>query len=167
MALPDKHQLKFNIYKDAKTLMEANEKRFGVSTVPCVFAASSKAIVATLLNVDTLSDVMIYSFFASQSNSPQECRSPKDNRNKDTPRRTLLVEVSTSNSLVSQCDAVGGYDGSFQAEKEPTNYALMAYPSPGSLSSLGSDNEVAPCSKACLKMYATLQTHYDNLTVEF
>nr|GEX66650.1 hypothetical protein [Tanacetum cinerariifolium] len=29
MALPDKHQLKFNIYKDAKTLMEAIEKMFG------------------------------------------------------------------------------------------------------------------------------------------
>nr|GEU41139.1 hypothetical protein [Tanacetum cinerariifolium] len=28
MALPDKHQLKFNSYKDAKTLMEAIEKRF-------------------------------------------------------------------------------------------------------------------------------------------
>nr|GEX33804.1 hypothetical protein [Tanacetum cinerariifolium] len=26
MALPDKHQLKFNIHKDAKTLMEAIEK---------------------------------------------------------------------------------------------------------------------------------------------
>nr|GEW93152.1 ribonuclease H-like domain-containing protein [Tanacetum cinerariifolium] len=29
MALPDKHQLKFNTHKDAKTLMEAIEKRFG------------------------------------------------------------------------------------------------------------------------------------------
>nr|GEX19788.1 putative ribonuclease H-like domain-containing protein [Tanacetum cinerariifolium] len=29
MALPNKHQLKFNINKDAKTLMEAIEKRFG------------------------------------------------------------------------------------------------------------------------------------------
>nr|GEV97425.1 hypothetical protein [Tanacetum cinerariifolium] len=29
MALPDKHPLKFNIHKDAKTLMEAIEKRFG------------------------------------------------------------------------------------------------------------------------------------------
>nr|GEZ72262.1 ribonuclease H-like domain-containing protein [Tanacetum cinerariifolium] len=28
-ALPNKHQLKFNIHKDAKTLMEAIEKRFG------------------------------------------------------------------------------------------------------------------------------------------
>nr|GEV37023.1 hypothetical protein [Tanacetum cinerariifolium] len=29
MALPDKHQLKFNMHKDAKSLMEAIEKRFG------------------------------------------------------------------------------------------------------------------------------------------
>nr|GEV72054.1 hypothetical protein [Tanacetum cinerariifolium] len=29
MALPDKHQLKFNIHKDAKSLMKAIEKRFG------------------------------------------------------------------------------------------------------------------------------------------
>nr|GEZ44716.1 ribonuclease H-like domain-containing protein [Tanacetum cinerariifolium] len=32
MALPDKHQLKFNSHKDAKTLMEAIEKRFGGNT---------------------------------------------------------------------------------------------------------------------------------------
>nr|GEY22594.1 ribonuclease H-like domain-containing protein [Tanacetum cinerariifolium] len=32
MALPDKHQLKFNTYKDAKTLMEEIEKRFGGNT---------------------------------------------------------------------------------------------------------------------------------------
>nr|GEU88156.1 putative ribonuclease H-like domain-containing protein [Tanacetum cinerariifolium] len=32
MALPDKHQLKFNSHKDAKTLMEAIENRFGGNT---------------------------------------------------------------------------------------------------------------------------------------
>nr|GEW77620.1 putative ribonuclease H-like domain-containing protein [Tanacetum cinerariifolium] len=32
MALPDKHQLKFNSHKDAKTLMKAFEKRFGRNT---------------------------------------------------------------------------------------------------------------------------------------
>nr|GEX29333.1 hypothetical protein [Tanacetum cinerariifolium] len=32
MALPDKHQLKFNTHKDAKTLIEAIEKRFGGNT---------------------------------------------------------------------------------------------------------------------------------------
>nr|GEX09387.1 hypothetical protein [Tanacetum cinerariifolium] len=298
MALPDKHQLKFNIYKDAKSLMEAIKKRFGadleeqslddlfnnlkiyeaevkgsfpsgqntknivfvssnntnslnesvtaalsifaasskatVSTLlnvdslidaviysffasqsnsPHIFAASSKATVSTLLNVDSLIDAVIYSFFASQSNSPQldnedlkqidpvdleetdlkwqiamltirarrflkrtrrnigangtdtigfdmskvecynyhgrghfarECRSPRDNRNKENTIRT-----------------------SFQADEEPTNYALMAYALSGSSSSLGLDNEVAPFSKACSKAYATLQIHYDNLTIEF
>nr|GEZ11973.1 putative ribonuclease H-like domain-containing protein [Tanacetum cinerariifolium] len=69
----------------------------------------------------------------------KECRSPRDNRNNDTPRRTVLVEVSTSNDLVSECSS----------------------------SSSGSNNEVAPCSKACSKPYATLQTHYKNLIIEF
>nr|GFC93376.1 ribonuclease H-like domain-containing protein [Tanacetum cinerariifolium] len=32
MDLPDKHQLKFNSHKDAKTLMEAIEKLFGGNT---------------------------------------------------------------------------------------------------------------------------------------
>nr|GEU89388.1 putative ribonuclease H-like domain-containing protein [Tanacetum cinerariifolium] len=193
MALPDKHQLKFNIHKDAKTMMEAIEKRFGgnketkktdledqslddlfnslriyeakvksssatspttqniafvssqntdstnvsVSVVASVSAASTKVHVFALPNVDTLSDAIIYSFFASQSNSPQtgrnlgpngttsirfdmskvecyncyrrghftrECRSPKDNKNKEPQRRNVPVETSTSNALVSQCD---------------------------------------------------------------
>nr|GFA82346.1 uncharacterized mitochondrial protein AtMg00810-like [Tanacetum cinerariifolium] len=156
MALPDKHQLKFNIHKDTKSLMEAIEKRFGgnketkkvqktllkqqyenftgsssksldqihdrlqklisqleilgeslsqedinlkflrslptnpttqniafassqntnntdesVSVVTSVSAASTKVPVSDLPNVDNLSDAVIYSFFASQSNSPQ------------------------------------------------------------------------------------------------
>nr|GEW67003.1 zinc finger, CCHC-type [Tanacetum cinerariifolium] len=42
-----------------------------VSTVTSVSAASTKVLVFTLPNVDTLSDAVIYSFFASQSNSPE------------------------------------------------------------------------------------------------
>nr|GEX78868.1 hypothetical protein [Tanacetum cinerariifolium] len=166
MALSDKYQLKFKIQKDAKSLMEAIEKRFGgrhqleileksairvenshfdleeqslndlfknlriyeaevkvsttsshntknitfvssnntdstnesINAVPNVSAASSTALVSTLpadstndsvsavvnvsavgtklfastlLNVDSLSNTVIYSFFASQSSSPQ------------------------------------------------------------------------------------------------
>nr|GEU94108.1 retrovirus-related Pol polyprotein from transposon TNT 1-94 [Tanacetum cinerariifolium] len=71
----------------------------------------------------------------------RECRSPRDNKNKEATRRPVPIEVSTLNDLVSQCNAVGGYDWSFQAEKEPTNYALLAYASPSSSSSSGSDNE--------------------------
>nr|GEV20149.1 ribonuclease H-like domain-containing protein [Tanacetum cinerariifolium] len=166
-------------------IYEAEVKVIAASNIT---TASSKATVSTLSNVDSLSDAMIYSFFASQSNSPQldnkdlkqidhddweeidlkwqmimltmrarrflkrterilgangtdtigfdmpkvkcynfhirgyfarECRSPRDNRNKDTPRRTVSVK----------------------ADKEPTNYALMAYASSGSSSSSGLDNE--------------------------
>nr|GEV08678.1 uncharacterized mitochondrial protein AtMg00810-like [Tanacetum cinerariifolium] len=45
MALRDKHRLKFNIYKDAKSLMEAIEKSTNesVNAAPSVSAASSKA----------------------------------------------------------------------------------------------------------------------------
>nr|GEW17829.1 ribonuclease H-like domain-containing protein [Tanacetum cinerariifolium] len=42
-----------------------------VNVVPSVSTASSKASVSTLPNVDSLSDAVIYSFFASQSNSPR------------------------------------------------------------------------------------------------
>nr|GEW75188.1 ribonuclease H-like domain-containing protein [Tanacetum cinerariifolium] len=76
--------------------------------------------------------------------------------NKYTPRRTVPVEVSTSNALVSQCDAVGGYDLSFQAEEEPTNYALMAYALSGSSSSSGSDDK-------CLRIYKMIVTNVFNV----
>nr|GEY28793.1 hypothetical protein [Tanacetum cinerariifolium] len=71
----------------------------------------------------------------------REYMSPKDTRNKEVQRRNIPVETSTSNALVSQCDGVESYDWSFQAEKEPTNYALMAFTSSSSFSS---DNEKAP-----------------------
>nr|GFA22402.1 ribonuclease H-like domain-containing protein [Tanacetum cinerariifolium]GFB15390.1 ribonuclease H-like domain-containing protein [Tanacetum cinerariifolium] len=133
MALPDKHQLKFNIHKDAKSLMEAIKKSLplewknhtliwrnkadleeqslddlfnilkiyeaevkgsspssqntqnvafvssnntdslneSVIVALSITATNSKATVSILLNVDSLSDAVIYSFFASQSNSPQ------------------------------------------------------------------------------------------------
>nr|GEU80373.1 uncharacterized mitochondrial protein AtMg00810-like [Tanacetum cinerariifolium] len=94
----------------------------------------------------------------------RECMSPKDTRRNvpmEATRRTVLVETSMSNALVLQCDGMGSYDWSFQAEEEPTNYALMAFTSS---SSSTSDNEVASCSKACTKAYATLQSHCDKLT---
>nr|GEY39876.1 ribonuclease H-like domain-containing protein [Tanacetum cinerariifolium] len=173
MALLDKHQLKFNIHKDAKSLMEAIEKRFGgnketkkiyedevksssstshntqniafvssnntnntnesVSAVPSVFAASTKTPVYTLPNVDNLSNAEV------SSKDWKEVRSPKDTKNKDTQRRIVLVETSNSNALVSQCDGVGSYDWSFQADEEPTNYAIMTFTSSSSSSF---DNEV-------------------------
>nr|GEX85998.1 hypothetical protein [Tanacetum cinerariifolium] len=73
MAFLDKHQLKFNIHKDAKSLIEAIKKSTNesVSAVTSVSTASTKVLVYALPNVDNLSDAVIYFFFASQSNSPQ------------------------------------------------------------------------------------------------
>nr|GEV27307.1 hypothetical protein [Tanacetum cinerariifolium] len=50
-----------------------------VNVVPSVSAASTKVSVSALPNVDNLSDAIIYSFFASQSNSPQSFYTLKPN----------------------------------------------------------------------------------------
>ncbi|GKF94026.1 hypothetical protein Tco_0283726, partial [Tanacetum coccineum] len=50
----------------------------------------------------------------------------QDNRNREPTRRTVPVESTTLNSLVSQCDGFG-YNWSDQVEEGPTNFALMAY----------------------------------------
>ncbi|GJU57366.1 putative ribonuclease H-like domain-containing protein [Tanacetum coccineum] len=70
------------------------------------------------------------------------------NRSRDDPRRNAPVDTSTTNALVVQ-DGIGGYDWSFQAEEDITNFALMAYTSQG-LSS--SDSEVQTCSKDCYQI---------------
>nr|GEW03791.1 hypothetical protein [Tanacetum cinerariifolium] len=269
MALPNKHQLKFNIHKDAKTLIEVIEKRFGgnketkkvqrtllkqqyenftgsssksldqihdrlqklitqleilkeslsqkdinlnlkiyeaevkssssaststqniafvssqttdntnepVIVVASVSVASTKLPVFALPNqidADDLEEMDLKWQMAMltvecynchrKGHFARECRSPKDTRRNvaaEPQRRNVPVETSTSNALVSQCDGVGSYDWSFQAEEEPTNYALMAFTSSSSSSF---DNEVASCLKACTKAYATLQSHYDRMT---
>ncbi|GJX83415.1 ribonuclease H-like domain-containing protein, partial [Tanacetum coccineum] len=63
----------------------------------------------------------------------RECRTPRnqDSRNKEPTRRTVPVEETTLNALVSQCDGFG-YDWSDQSKKGPTNFALMAYSSTSS-----------------------------------
>ncbi|GJR95940.1 ribonuclease H-like domain-containing protein [Tanacetum coccineum] len=69
----------------------------------------------------------------------RECRAPKnqDSKNREPIRRTVPVEETTSNALVSQCDGFG-YDWSDQAGEGPTNFALMAYSSTSSSSSTNS-----------------------------
>ncbi|GJW05024.1 reverse transcriptase domain-containing protein [Tanacetum coccineum] len=222
MALPNEHQLKFNSYKDAKTLMQAIENRFrvlrslsqewtmhtivwrnkpeietlslddlfnnlkayesevkgtsssttnshnvaflsssstnsatrAVNTAQGVNTASTQGVVDSLTTVENLSDAVIYSFFASQPSIPQldnedlqqihrnkeSIRAPRnqDSRNREPTRRTVPVEETTSNALVSQCDGFG-YDWSDQAEEGPTNFALMAYSSTSSTSSTNSE----------------------------
>ncbi|GKB10025.1 putative ribonuclease H-like domain-containing protein [Tanacetum coccineum] len=127
MALPNKDQLKFHSYKDAKLLMEAIEKRYGGNK-------ESKKVQRTLLKQQ-------YENFSGSSSETMDQtfdRAPRnqENRGRENIRRTVTVENPTKNALVAQ-DGIGGYDWSYQAEEEhPTNYALMAYTSSGSSSSL-------------------------------
>nr|GEW10911.1 putative ribonuclease H-like domain-containing protein [Tanacetum cinerariifolium] len=155
-----------------------------------------------LPNVDNLSDVVIYSFFASQSNSPQldnddlkqidaddleemdlkwqmAMLTMRAKRFLQRTRRNLgangitFIGFDMSKVECYNCHKRGhfskecSYDWRFQADEEPTNYALMVFTSSSSSGSFGSDNEIAPSFKTCSKAYATLQSHYDKLTVDF
>nr|GEU97298.1 hypothetical protein [Tanacetum cinerariifolium] len=134
-----------------------------VSAAISVFAIGAKMSASSLPNVDSLSNAVIYSFFASQSLSPQF--SNKDLKEIDaddleemdlkwqmamlTMRarkflqktgRNLGVNGPTSMGFdMAKCDATGSYDWSYQAEEEPTNFALMAFSS--SFSNSSSDCE--------------------------
>ncbi|GJX53295.1 ribonuclease H-like domain-containing protein [Tanacetum coccineum] len=158
--------------KNTSSTNEAVNTAHEVSTASLQGQASSS----------TYADDVMFSFFANQSNKTvgfdktkvecynchrrgyfaRECKAPRNqgNKNEDGPRRNAPVDTSTTNALVVQ-DGIGGYDWSFQAEEGITNFALMAYTSQGSSSSLSSDSEVHTCSKDCLKSYETLQKQYD------
>ncbi|GJU21569.1 ribonuclease H-like domain-containing protein [Tanacetum coccineum] len=72
----------------------------------------------------------------------RECRAPRnqDNKNKESLRKSVPMETSTSTAFVS-CDGLGGYDWSDQAEEGP-NYALTDF------SSSSSDSEIVDnCKK--------------------
>ncbi|GJS55899.1 hypothetical protein Tco_0629261 [Tanacetum coccineum] len=128
-----------------------------VNTAQGVNTVSTQGVVDSSTTVENLSDAVIYSFFDSQPSIPQldnedlqqihpedlekmDLRAPRnqDNRNREPTRRTVPVEETTSNALVSQCNGFG-YDWCDQVEEGPTNFALMAYSSTSSISSTNSE----------------------------
>nr|GEY10052.1 hypothetical protein [Tanacetum cinerariifolium] len=105
IAFPDKYQLNFNIHKDAKSLMEAIEKRTNesVSAVTSVFAASTKVPVSALLNVDNLSDARfqadeepinyaLMAFTPSSSSSSDNETSVSIKKSNDVVRLQALID---------------------------------------------------------------------------
>nr|GFB84674.1 hypothetical protein [Tanacetum cinerariifolium] len=134
-----------------------------VSAAVNVSAVSTKLSASTLPNVDSLSNAidtdnleemdlkwqmaMLTMRARRKGHFARECRSPKDSK------RNAVAEPQRRNVP------------SYQAEEEPTNFALMAFTSSSSNSS--SDNEVSSCSKACSKAYSQLQTQYDTFTENF
>nr|GEW97455.1 hypothetical protein [Tanacetum cinerariifolium] len=111
-----------------------------VSAAASVSAVCAKMHVSSLPNVDSLSNAidvddleemdLRWQMAMLTMRARRECRSPKDSRRNgvaEPQRRTVPVETSTSNALVSQCDGVRSYDWSYQAEEEPANFAFMAF----------------------------------------
>ncbi|GJU41709.1 ribonuclease H-like domain-containing protein [Tanacetum coccineum] len=198
MGIPNEHQLKFNSIKDAKSLLQAIEKRFkvnaatkktqrnllkqhtsstngavntayGVTTASTQATAVNSTIIDNLKEMDlrwqmamltmrarrflkntrrklTVNGTETIGFDKSKvecynchkrGHFARECRAPRnqENRNRENTRRVVPVETTTSNDLIL-CDGLGNYDWSDQAEKGPTNFALMAYSSTSSNSKI-------------------------------
>ncbi|GJU60816.1 hypothetical protein Tco_1238582 [Tanacetum coccineum] len=83
----------------------------------------------------------------------------QENRNKKSTRRSVLVETTTSNALIS-CDGLGDYDWSDQAEEGPTNFALIAYTSTSFNSEVSIDSN---CSSSCLENVKILKEQNEQL----
>nr|GEZ68896.1 hypothetical protein [Tanacetum cinerariifolium] len=119
------------IHKETISQEDLNLKLLKINTAHGVSTANSKTNASNLLNVDSL---MAYGNVDYESQ-----KIPTENRkeSREAPRRTVPVEDTTSNALVSQCDGLG-YDWSDQAEDGPTKFALMAHTS---LNSSNSDTK--------------------------
>ncbi|GJZ05364.1 hypothetical protein Tco_0538639 [Tanacetum coccineum] len=72
-----------------------------VKTAHGVSAANSKANASTLPNVDSLSDVVIYSFFASQSNTERK------NRTLIEAARTMLADSKLPTTFWAEAVRIG------------------------------------------------------------
>ncbi|GJW16721.1 putative ribonuclease H-like domain-containing protein, partial [Tanacetum coccineum] len=90
----------------------------------------------------------------------RECKALRnqDNKNKESSRRSVPVDISTSTALVS-CDDLGGYYWSDQADEGP-NYALIAYSSPSFDYEVSNDSN---CSKSCMETVKLLKSQNDQL----
>nr|GFA11455.1 hypothetical protein [Tanacetum cinerariifolium] len=148
-----------------------NSTSKAVNTAYGVSAARSKTNASNLPNVNSLSDVMIYSFFASQSNSPQlDNEDLKQIDLDDLEEMDLKWQMAIGDGL-KVADGNVDYESQkipIENRKEsraskhqdnknreaprrtmptidgPTNFALMAYTSSSSSSSSNSDTEGNP-----------------------
>ncbi|GJS29056.1 hypothetical protein Tco_0489676, partial [Tanacetum coccineum] len=112
-------------------------------------AVSSQMVVAAKLPVLNPNEFEIWKMRIEQyflmmlcsweGHFARDCMAPRENRNREPIRSNVILETTKAKALVAQ-DRLG-YDWSDQAEEGPTNFALKAYTSSGSLSSSSSDSE--------------------------
>ncbi|GJX84954.1 hypothetical protein Tco_0335728 [Tanacetum coccineum] len=160
MALPNEHQLTFNLYKDLKTLMQAIENRFGGNTATKKtqknllkqqyenFAASSIEVIEQtyerlqkiisqleMHENETLSlDDLFNNLKAYESEARRFLKNTRRKLYMPNKER-IRVDKSKVECFNSQ---KRGHFASDQAEEAPTNFALMAYPLTSSSSSTNS-----------------------------
>nr|GEU97279.1 ribonuclease H-like domain-containing protein [Tanacetum cinerariifolium] len=124
-----------------------------VSAAISVFAVCAKLLMSSHLNINSLSNAVIFSFFDSQSTSPQ--LDNKDLKQIDAEilviielqlwvlicQKWSVITATERDILLGSVGLLrtqeGSYDWSYQAEEEPPNFALMAITSSRS----SSDNE--------------------------
>nr|GFB35766.1 hypothetical protein [Tanacetum cinerariifolium] len=136
----------FNSLKIYKS--EADSTNDSVGAAVSVSAVGTILSASTLPNVDSLSNAVIYSFFASQSLSPRLDNEDLKQIDADdleemdlkwqmamlTMRARKFLQKTGRNLGVNGPTSMG-FDMSYQAEEEPTNFALMAFSSSSSNSS--------------------------------
>ncbi|GJR98833.1 hypothetical protein Tco_0271007 [Tanacetum coccineum] len=158
MGIPNEHQLKFSSIKDAKSLLHAIEKRFGGNaTTKKTQRNLLKQYQSNSLQLDNEDLQQIHPNYLDEI----DLRAPRnqENGNRERTRRSVPVETTTSNALIS-CDGLGDYDWSDQAEEGPTNFALMAYSSISSNSKVSTDSN---CSSSCLENVKILKEQNEQL----
>nr|GEV30534.1 retrotransposon protein, putative, unclassified [Tanacetum cinerariifolium] len=128
-------------------LLEDVEKRFGGN-------AATKKTERNLLKQK-------YKNFSALSSKMLDQTFDKLQKLKESTRRNVPVETTTSKALVS-CDGLGGYDWSDQAEEGP-NYELMAYTSTSSDLKVSTDSTY---TKSCLETVKILKSHNEQLTID-
>nr|GEY76166.1 ribonuclease H-like domain-containing protein [Tanacetum cinerariifolium] len=148
-----------------------------VSVATSVFAVCIKLLVSSHPNIESLSNAVIFSFFASQSTSAQLDNEDLKQIDVDeleeidlrwqmampTMRARRKGHFSKECRFPKDTRRTGAAEPQRRNAPEPANFALMAITS----SSSSSDNEVQSCLKACSKAYDQLHSQYDKLTVEF
>nr|GEV66555.1 hypothetical protein [Tanacetum cinerariifolium] len=149
----------------------ADSTNDSVSVAVSVSAVGAKLSASTLPNVDLLSNVVIYSFFASQSSSPQFDNEDLKQIDADDleemdlkwqmamlTMRARKWSVITVIEKVTLLGSVGSYDWSYQAEVEPTNFVLMAFSS-------SSPNSSSDCKTVLESVEARLLVYKQNESV--
>ncbi|GJT87864.1 ribonuclease H-like domain-containing protein [Tanacetum coccineum] len=184
IALPNEHQLKFNTYKCAKTLMESIEKsstKETVNTTHSVSVASSKDQTSTAsydddIDADDLEE-MDLKWQVAMLTMRVKRFIKKTGRKLDLNGKETIgfdrTKVECYNChrrghFARECRAPrnqGNRNRDDPRRNAPvdtsTTNALVVQDGIGLSSSSSSDSEVHTCSKDCLKSYEALQKQYD------